>query len=1202
MAKKVTPPGKAKKPIAPKADLKKPVPYVKRMSVTKGQLVTYKGATYEAKKNFKKAHEPKANGNWKLVKAAPVVKPPVIVVPPVVEPKVPEAPTPPVVIPEEPKEPPVIDIPEVEPPVEKPEPEPVPEVPSDPTPPTPKPEPPLPPAPEPTPEPEPEPEQPTPEPTGEFVTGRIIPEARNVYHLAKADGKIEQFYDGILSDKLPNGTPKARWMHEFGGSHITSVIASFSEAQQVTLAEINFYDGPSSLPAEKAIKYYIIAYGSQEIKPIAVFDGKGYNTWQKNKANHSGYVDRILQVKVKNEAIVPLQIELIGKQRKVNTPALRKPTPIDKIINIGTYLSDFAYGSGSLHQNRVDLLTKTYNGPRMFVDSYAFVRDGKYKFQPAHNSWFYDNTLQALKAAGNEVVLCVKNAPDEIRNSHPDGYKNMDCAPMFYKPDHSTILADGTVKHLNEQYYADRLKEESYEYIANVNGQLSARYGKNKNIPADFFKDMDLRGRKYGTSYRDSDPHKNEVKVGLDCVDVFEIDNEKQMHWHGPISYMSPNEYAVYYIASAKKIKAVNPTMKVIPGGLAGPDASYYKAIADYCRDKGYKVTDYVDGLTYHMYLNNKLGEQHSGKRHAMPPELANVNDRASDFALVSAEHFNKVPVYLTETGYAVRLPSEQLAQPIMDTAGNEVYNSVEAQGIYTMRTALWASAVKHDYVSYYELFDQDNTGKGGGLYGTCGHYEHSNAARPSGNLLYQISEHLKGYWLKKIVVAEPGDLHHYIFTNGTKEARVVWLGTNVQQKKSFTVYVDSAEYVKIVYPELWSNEAGIEIQKAGGVAVVEAGLIPAIIFPLEGSNWKPIPRPVPVARPVPVVEVLPKPDLTPKPKPTPLTNNEHNGHNVRLHKKLIIDTDFWTDSDDVVSMRMAALFEHLGYIDILGFAICVTSANSAKALDGFLQAEGRKNNLIAVPTTPFVGPDTPSYLDFLAGLPNSVKEPAEGAVNMYRRLLAKSTEKVDIATIGFLNNISELLDSKPDAHSVLSGKDLVREKVGALYVMGGKYPEGVEYNFNATDAAKRASANVAANWPGTIIFSGHEVGNSVISGSQLKTLAPNDSLTIAMYLHGDFKEGGKWGRMSWDPMNILLAAVGSTAANAIDLSGSGYTTKRGKVSVDPATGRNTFTPASGGNHYYVVKSQPDAWYRSIIDSFLVPGKQSGKIPLVPKS
>src|SRR5690606_4878210 len=68
--------------------------------------------------------------------------------------------------------------------------------------------------------------------------------------------------------------------------------------------------------------------------------------------------------------------------------------------------------------------------------------------------------------------------------------------------------------------------------------------------------------------------------------------------------------------------------------------------------------------------------------------------------------------------------------------------------------------------------------------------------------------------------------------------------------------------------------------------------------------------------------------------------------------------------------------------------------------------------------------------------------EEAEVAINLYRRILAEQPDNsVTIVTVGYLTDLSYLLQSGPDKYSSLTGRELVEKKVKHLICMGGRYP-----------------------------------------------------------------------------------------------------------------------------------------------------------------
>ena len=118
------------------------------------------------------------------------------------------------------------------------------------------------------------------------------------------------------------------------------------------------------------------------------------------------------------------------------------------------------------------------------------------------------------------------------------------------------------------------------------------------------------------------------------------------------------------------------------------------------------------------------------------------------------------------------------------------------------------------------------------------------------------------------------------------------------------------------------------------------------------------------------------------------------------------------------------------------------------------------------------------------------------------------------------MTNLAELLESKPDEISPLTGFELVDKKVSMLVAMGGKFPEGREWNFEMDPLAARS---VVKNWPTRIIFSGFEIGKSILTGGILGEKAAEDNPVKAAY---KLYTGGK-DRMSWDLATVLCAVRG---------------------------------------------------------------------------
>ena len=292
--------------------------------------------------------------------------------------------------------------------------------------------------------------------------------------------------------------------------------------------------------------------------------------------------------------------------------------------------------------------------------------------------------------------------------------------------------------------------------------------------------------------------------------------------------------------------------------------------------------------------------------------------------------------------------------------------------------------------------------------------------------------------------------------------------------------------------------------------------------------------------------------------------------------RNFILGTDWWDDCDDAVALRILTRSVKEKKINLLGIGINACMEYSAASIRGFLLAENVENISLGIDlnATDFGG--SPAYQKRLAEdyCPNAKNEDLEDAVRLYRRILAESSEKVEIMEIGFLQVIAGVLKSGADDISERSGLELVREKVSKIWVMAGKWDADgqLENNFCRNSRSRVAGKEFCELCPVPVTFLGWEIGNSVITGG---ALAQDDHLRRVLMDHGSPK-----GRLSWDPMLVLLAVTG-------DEEKAGYDTVRGTASVEADTGKNHFLVDRNGKHCYIIKKHPDRYYADLINDIL---------------
>lgn len=282
--------------------------------------------------------------------------------------------------------------------------------------------------------------------------------------------------------------------------------------------------------------------------------------------------------------------------------------------------------------------------------------------------------------------------------------------------------------------------------------------------------------------------------------------------------------------------------------------------------------------------------------------------------------------------------------------------------------------------------------------------------------------------------------------------------------------------------------------------------------------------------------------------------------------KAIIFDTDMGPDYDDVGAITILhALADHKE-ATILATIASTNYPNVSQVLSVLNTYFNRPSIPIGVPKGKAVSDkDTQHWSDTLvARYPHAVRSNNDvpDAVALYRRILAEQpNQSVTIVTVGFLTNLANLLNSKPDQYSKLSGKDLVAQKVKQVVSMAGKFPSGKEYNVYR-DAP--SSKIVFEQWPTPMLLSGFEIGEQIHSGLPLiqNSSISNSPVKDVFRISIPKAKEDQNGRMSWDQTAVLVGVKGYAPY---------YTVKTGHLTMN-ADGSNGWDSSVKGHQYLVVK------------------------------
>lgn len=297
---------------------------------------------------------------------------------------------------------------------------------------------------------------------------------------------------------------------------------------------------------------------------------------------------------------------------------------------------------------------------------------------------------------------------------------------------------------------------------------------------------------------------------------------------------------------------------------------------------------------------------------------------------------------------------------------------------------------------------------------------------------------------------------------------------------------------------------------------------------------------------------------------------------------KIILDSDIGQDCDDAAVMALLHKFADYGEAEILATMFPMQDPMGAPSMDVINTYYGRPN----IPVGTYKGNYTyqgqlhDHYNTKLAErFPHDLKhgKDAPDAVALYRKILAKQPNRsVVIVVVGPERLLADLLQTGPDTYSRLSGRDLVKQKVKLLSVMGSEFPKGHEWNIKiAPDAAKL----VAETWPTPIVYSGAEIGNAIRTGSRLLTEAPEDSPVRASFENHPFVDKVTKDRQSWDQTAMLYAIRGLQDNWTLESNGYNF--------IDD-TGRNEWRRETDKDHSYLVLQKPAAEVKKIIEDLMV--------------
>lgn len=250
----------------------------------------------------------------------------------------------------------------------------------------------------------------------------------------------------------------------------------------------------------------------------------------------------------------------------------------------------------------------------------------------------------------------------------------------------------------------------------------------------------------------------------------------------------------------------------------------------------------------------------------------------------------------------------------------------------------------------------------------------------------------------------------------------------------------------------------------------------------------------------------------------------------------VIFDTDLGIDVDDAGALVVLHALADRGEARILATVANVHDPYAAAALDAINTYYGRPDIPVGrnaraqyAVATPYWRSPAPRFVQGLAErFPHDTGASPPSAVSVYRRALASQPDgSVTIISVGFMQNLADLLASQGDRYSTLDGAALVKRKVKVLVAMAGSYPGSHRdlYLQGGREMDPSPAMKVLTAWPTTTVFTPGNVCGGFVTGHTLAQRTPDSNPVRAAYTLFFGKEGV--GRSSWDLCTVLYAVRG---------------------------------------------------------------------------
>ncbi|MBE7171071.1 MAG: T9SS type A sorting domain-containing protein [Williamsia sp.] len=645
------------------------------------------------------------------------------------------------------------------------------------------------------------------------IGGKIPIDPKRWFQLTNAANGLEALFDGKTDGEVHTGWGKILENYD---SYYPVL-----DGEQIDLSGIRLYDGSSTF-ATQPCTLSVITREGQKIT-VATFTGSQYNTWvgpdpgNPGQFNLPNTFNSIRYLVINSWNNFPTEIEFYGNYTpgKAVAPLVKKSAPLRQMFGVNGFEWNFEAPN---NPGQIDAASfraaKSFTGFRHYMDWEKLeLTQGVYSFNPTTSGgWNYDDLYDSCKAAGIEVLACLKTLPPWMRDTYPSDQRDAENVPVKWGKDFSDPL--------------------SYIEQAKVAFQYAARYGSNQNV------DRSLLS--VNTTPRWAGDHVNTIKVGLGSVRYIECENERDKWWKGRKAYQTAYEYAAnlsaFYdghkntMGPGVGVKNADPSMQVVMAGTALATTDYLKGMIDWCRQhRGYNKDGSVnlcwDVINYHLYANDAKSSQNGNATRGAAPELSGTAETAAEFIQTAHLYASDMPVWVTELGYDINQGSPFKAIPI----GGK--SALQTQADWTLRSSLLYAKSGIERIFFYEMYD-DNVNNPF-QFSSSGLINADKTRKPAADYLVQANRLLGEYSYKESLSNDPVVDRYEL--NG-KSIYAVYVADEKDRTALATIDVGSAAYVDVYFPRIGHDDMETyRYETGGGKYYIYARETPVFVVP--GGN-----------------------------------------------------------------------------------------------------------------------------------------------------------------------------------------------------------------------------------------------------------------------------------------------------------------------------------------------------------------------------